>query len=144
MTRRRRVLAYITRDRDGRRELLVFDDPVHPHTGVQVPAGRLDPGEELEAGLFREIEEESGLTGVRVARELPGFEDHYSSRYENHGFHVLLDEEAPDQWEHVVVGDGDDAGLIFHYRWIPLDSDPHLFGRPHPLLASLEAPIEEA
>jgi 8-oxo-dGTP diphosphatase len=135
--KRRRVVAYVTRVRDGRNELLVFEDPEHPHMGVQVPAGRLDPDEELEAGLLREIEEEAGLRNARIVREIPGFEDHYPSRYENYGFHVVLEEEAPDEWEHVVVGQGDDAGLVFRYRWVPLEPDPHLFGRPHPLLASL-------
>jgi 8-oxo-dGTP pyrophosphatase MutT (NUDIX family) len=135
--KRRRVVAYVARVRDGRTELLVFEDPEHPHMGVQVPAGRLDPDEELEAGLLREIEEEAGLRNARIVREISGFEGHYPSRYENHGFHVVLEEEAPDEWEHVVVGQGDDAGLVFRYRWVPLEPDPHLFGRPHPWLTSL-------
>jgi 8-oxo-dGTP diphosphatase len=135
--KRQRVIAYVTRDRDGRTELLVFEDPGHPQMGVQVPAGRLDPGEELESGLLREIEEESGLTAVRIVRELPGFEEHYPSRYENHGFLVVLDENAPDEWEHVVVGDGDDAGFVFHYRWVPIEPDLRLFHRDHPLLERL-------
>jgi 8-oxo-dGTP diphosphatase len=142
VTRRQRVVAYVTRERNGRTELLVFEHEDFPHLGLQVPAGRLEPGEDLEAGLLRELEEEAGLTNVQV-RELPGFEDHYRSRYENHGFHVALGEEAPDEWEHVVLGDGDDAGLTFRYRWLPIDADLHLFGRPHPLLTSLETPIAE-
>jgi 8-oxo-dGTP pyrophosphatase MutT (NUDIX family) len=141
VTRRRRVVAYVTRDRDGRRELLVFEDPLHPHMGIQVPAGRLDPGEELEAGLARELEEEAGLTNVRIVRELPEFEDHYPSRYENHGFEVVIEGDAPDEWDHVVMGEGDDAGLTFRYRWEPIAPDLHLFGRPHPLLERLARPI---
>ena len=74
MTRRRRVVAYVTRDTDGGRELLVFEDPKHPHIGVQVPAGRLDPDEELEPAVLRELAEEAGLHHVRIVRELPGFE----------------------------------------------------------------------
>jgi 8-oxo-dGTP pyrophosphatase MutT (NUDIX family) len=139
---KKRVVAYITRDRNGQRELLVFDHRDHPEAGTQVPAGRLDPGEDLEAGLLREIEEESGLTDVRIVRELPDFESHYSSRYENHAFHVTLEEKAPDEWDHVVVGAGDDAGLVFRYRWVPLEPDPHLFERPHPLLSRLAEPME--
>ena len=135
--KRRRVLAYITRERNGRTELLVFAHRDYPEIGVQVPAGRLESGEELEAGLRREIEEEAGLTNFRIVRELPGFEDHYPSRYENHGFHVILEEEAPDEWEHVVRGAGDDAGLAFRYRWEPLEPDPRLFDRPHPRLREL-------
>jgi 8-oxo-dGTP diphosphatase len=135
--KRRRVVAYVTRVRDGRTELFVFEHRDYPDAGLQVPAGRLEPGEELEAGLLREIEEEAGLTNARIVSELSGFEDHYSSRYENHAFLVELDGDVPDAWDHVVVGHGDDAGLVFQYRWIPVEPDPHLFGRPHPLLASL-------
>jgi 8-oxo-dGTP diphosphatase len=143
VTKRRRVLAYITKERNGRTELLVFAHREYPEVGLQVPAGRLEPGEELEAGLRREIEEEAGLTNVRIVRELPGFEDHYPSRYDNHGFHVVLDREVPDEWDHVVVGDGDDAGLTFRYRWEPITPHLHLFERPHPLLMSLVEPMEE-
>jgi 8-oxo-dGTP pyrophosphatase MutT (NUDIX family) len=141
--RRQRVVAYVTRERNGRTELLVFDHAEYPHLGPQVPAGRLEPGEDLESGLSRELQEEAGLTNIRSVRELPGFEDHYSSRYENHGFHVVLENEAPDEWEHVVLGTGDDAGLTFRYRWAPIEPDLHLFERPHPLLAMLAEPIEE-
>ena len=139
--RRRRVLAYITRDTPRGRELLVFEHAGEPEAGVQIPAGRLDPGEELEAALLREIAEESGLTGVRIVRELPGSEDHYENGYENRGFHVVPTDDLPDRWEHLVVGDGDDAGLTFRYRWIPLEPELPLFGRRIPLHADLFEPI---
>jgi 8-oxo-dGTP diphosphatase len=137
VTKRRRVLAYITRERNGRTELLVFSHRDHPEIGIQVPAGRLEADEELEPGLRREVEEETGLANIRIVRELPGFEDHYRSRYENHGFHVILVEEAPEEWEHVVRGTGDDAGLAFRYRWVPVEPDPQPFDRPHPRLREL-------
>jgi len=35
---RRRVLAYVTRERNGRTELLVFDHRDDPGAGTQVPA----------------------------------------------------------------------------------------------------------
>jgi 8-oxo-dGTP pyrophosphatase MutT (NUDIX family) len=143
VTRRRRVVAYVTRNTDGGRELLVFEDPKHPHIGVQVPAGRLDPDEELEPAVLRELAEEAGLHHVRIVRDLPGFEGHYPSRYENHAFELVSDEELPDEWEHVVAGEGDDAGLTFHYRWIPIAGDVHLFERPHPSLHRLLEPIEQ-
>jgi 8-oxo-dGTP diphosphatase len=141
--KRRRVVAYITRVREGQTELLVFEDPKHPHMGVQVPAGRLDPDEELEAGLVREIGEETGLRHLRVVQKLAGFEEHYPSRYENHGFQVALESDAPDEWEHIVYGHGDDAGLVFRFRWVPIGSELHLFRRPHPLLERLAEPMEE-
>ena len=95
MIRQKRVLAYITRDTDRGRELLVFEIPAVPDARVQVPARRVDPGEELEPALVREIEEESGPKHVRIVRELPGFEEHYASRYDNHGYHVVPTEEVP-------------------------------------------------
>jgi 8-oxo-dGTP diphosphatase len=133
--KRQRVIAYITRDTE-RRELLVFEQD-DPGAGVQVPAGRLDPGEELVPALLREIEEESGLTGLRLVGELPGFEEHYPSRYENHGFHLVPTGELPDEWEHVVQGDGDDAGYVFRFRWEPIEQGMTLFNRRNPVIHRL-------
>ena len=131
---RRRVLAYVTREREGDRELLVFDQEADPGAGTQVPAGRLDPGETLEKGLLRELHEESGIERATIVRELGS----WNTRYENHAFEVRVDgEEAADTWEHVVHGDGDDAGLVFRYRWEPVRSDLMLFNRIDPLLESL-------
>lgn len=141
--KRQRVVAYITREGENGRELLVFEHAGQPEIGVQVPAGRLDPGEELVSALLREIAEESGLDNVRIVRELPNFEIHYESRYDNHGFHLVADEELPDEWDHLVDGEGDDAGWTFHFRWVPIEPDPHLFERPHPLLSRLLEPIDQ-
>ncbi|HLE30393.1 MAG TPA: NUDIX domain-containing protein, partial [Anaerolineales bacterium] len=57
-----KVLAYITRRRNGRTQLLVFTHRDFPEAGVQVPAGTVEPDEPVEAALFREVHEESGLT----------------------------------------------------------------------------------
>jgi ADP-ribose pyrophosphatase YjhB (NUDIX family) len=134
-----RVLGYVTRERDGRKQLLVFDHRDHPAAGTQVPAGRLEPGEELEAGLLRELEEESGLARARVVRTLGRFargELPHGRAYTNHAFEVEASD-APDAWEHVVAGDGDDAGLVFLYRWVPLAPAPELWGGSDPVLARL-------
>jgi ADP-ribose pyrophosphatase YjhB (NUDIX family) len=131
---RRRVLAYVTRERDGRRELLVFDQEADPGAGTPVPAGRLDRGDTLESGLLRELHEESGLERATIVREL----DAWNTRYENHAFEVRIDrEEVADTWEHVVHGDGDDAGLVFRYRWEPVRPDLMLFNRIDPILENL-------
>jgi ADP-ribose pyrophosphatase YjhB (NUDIX family) len=121
--RRARVLAYVTREREGRTELLVFDQLGDPAAGTQVPAGRLDPGESLEGGLLRELHEESGLERVRIVRELPTLGDWVAgSEYDNHAFEVRVEgDEPPDAWEHAVHGDGDDAGLLFLFRWVAVE-----------------------
>jgi 8-oxo-dGTP diphosphatase len=133
---RQRVLAYVTRERGGVTELLVFEDPEHPRTGLQVPAGRLDGDESLEACLTRELDEEAGITGARIVRELSRPE--WPAKYENHAFEVRVDErDLPDSWAHEVHGTGDDAGLVFLYRWEPVRPGLRLFDRPDPLLALL-------
>lgn len=134
-----RVLAYVTREREGRKELLVFDHRDYPSAGTQVPAGRLEPGEELEAGLLRELEEESGLANAHVTHQFGTFAPRellHGRRYTNHAFELEAPG-APDTWEHVVAGDGDDAGLVFLYRWVPLAPAPELWGGSDPVLARL-------
>ncbi|HJV29989.1 MAG TPA: NUDIX domain-containing protein [Gaiellaceae bacterium] len=134
-----RVLAYVTRERDGRKQLLVFEHRDHPAAGTQVPAGRLEPGEELEAALLRELEEESGLASARVVRKFGSFAPGklpHGRAYTNHAFEVEAPD-APEAWEHVVAGNGDDAGLVFLYRWVPLAPAPELWGGSDPVRARL-------
>jgi 8-oxo-dGTP pyrophosphatase MutT (NUDIX family) len=134
-----RVVAYVTRERGGRRELLVFDHRDDREAGTQVPAGRLEPGENIEAALLRELEEEAGLSSARIVRKIgtwePGMLPH-GELYTNHAYEIEAPG-APDAWEHVVFGDGDDAGLVFVYRWIPLAADAPVWRRGDPILAEL-------
>jgi ADP-ribose pyrophosphatase YjhB (NUDIX family) len=119
------------------RELLVFDHRDVPEAGTQVPAGRLDPGESLEQGLARELEEEVGVR-ARIVRDLGHVERRQSDGvvYESHYFHLETDEPRA-AWEHVVHGDGDDAGLVFHCRFVPLEPSPDLAGHQGELLHEL-------
>ncbi len=134
---RQRVVAYVTRERNGRAELLTIAAKDHPEVGIEVPAGRLDFGETLEEGLRRELAEETGLSGVRIVRELTEFESSYQSFCENHAFHVVLEQETPDEWEHEVHGDGVDSGMIHLCRWVPLTEDLELWNARDPMLAKL-------
>jgi 8-oxo-dGTP pyrophosphatase MutT (NUDIX family) len=134
-----RVVAYVTRERDGRRELLVFDHRDHPDAGTQVPAGRLEAGEDLEAGLARELHEEAGLVDTRIVRRLGEFDGDvlgHGVGYRNHVY-VVEAPNAPEDWEHVVFGEGDDAGLVFVYRWEPVTPELRLWGASDPVLELL-------
>jgi 8-oxo-dGTP pyrophosphatase MutT (NUDIX family) len=103
-----------------------------------VPAGRIDPGETLEAGLLRELHEEAGLDRVRIVRELPVLGDWAdASKYENHAYEVRAEESTPDRWDHVVHGDGDDAGLVFEYRWVGVDAELDLWNGSDPTYTQL-------
>jgi 8-oxo-dGTP pyrophosphatase MutT (NUDIX family) len=117
---RRRAVVYATRQRRGRTELLTIEELEYPEEGLQVPAGRIDHHESLEDGLRRELAEETGITRARIIRELPDFECRYETYSRNHAFHVVVEQETPDQWEHRVRGKGADSGLTYICRWVAL------------------------
>ena len=62
-----KVTAFITRERDGVKELLLFK---HATTGIQIPAGTVEEGEELEIAVKREVYEETGLQIVEIEKYL--------------------------------------------------------------------------
>jgi 8-oxo-dGTP pyrophosphatase MutT (NUDIX family) len=134
---RKRVVAYVTRGRD----LLVFDHKGMPEVPTQVPAGRVDSHENLDEGLRREVEEETGVTEIKIVRTLADaqeFERLYGpGAHESHAFHAVAGPEGPDAWEHPVTGTGMDSGLIYLCRWVPLDDCPHLWGDADPLVEKL-------
>lgn len=62
-----KVTAFITRDGEIGRQLLVFQ---HPTAGVQLPSGTVEPDEHPDQAILREISEETGLTAVTKPRLL--------------------------------------------------------------------------
>lgn len=67
-----KVTAFIVREKDGVKELLVFK---HPTAGVQIPAGTVEKGEDIETAVKREVYEETGLRFVEVEDYLGCFEN---------------------------------------------------------------------
>ena len=67
-----KVTAFITRERDGAKELLVFK---HPTAGIQIPAGTVEIGEDIETAVKREAYEETGLQFVEIESYLGCFEN---------------------------------------------------------------------
>ena len=66
----RKVLAYITRGEEPDWEILVFQQKDNPDSGIQVPGGTIESDEFIIDALYREIEEETGIT--RENLELKG------------------------------------------------------------------------
>jgi ADP-ribose pyrophosphatase YjhB (NUDIX family) len=99
-----RVAVYVTRERDGHREVLVFDYHGVPGAGTQIPAGRVDLGERLDVAARREVEEETGVALTRIGAPLA-----VQQRPQRETgaprvtvfFHATTDE-ARDTWTHKV------------------------------------------
>jgi ADP-ribose pyrophosphatase YjhB (NUDIX family) len=112
-----RGVAYVVRDGD----LLVFEQE-ETRRGLEVPAGRLEAGESLREAIVREVREETGVDADFV-RELGIVEDiapaHGDVRI-NH-FVSMRTVDSRSSWSHVVSGSGDEVGLVFRCRFVPLD-----------------------
>lgn len=111
-----KVIAYITRRKNA--ELLVFEHRDHAEAGTQVPAGTVEDGEAVEAALWREVLEESGLKAgqLRLVQKLAEFA---SQEWQTvrHVYQLVALDELPESWAHSVRGTGGDKGLVFIYRW---------------------------
>jgi ADP-ribose pyrophosphatase YjhB (NUDIX family) len=117
-----RVAAYVIRPRPGP-ELLVFEHVGAPEAGLQVPAGGVDPGEDLTHAVLREVHEETGLTGITVVRALTTEDKPHPETGQPRRttfFHLQAAIDAADDWTHQVTGAGGDGGMVFACRFEPL------------------------
>lgn len=127
----RKVASYIFREGPRQNELLVFAHRDMPDVPIQVPGGTVDAGEKIVAALFREIEEEAGLTDLTLIRNLGAYQFYWEeieSDVERHFFLLQAPSHTRDQWDHEVFGKGEDKGLVFSYSWLELNSSPGLAG----------------
>lgn len=119
---RRRAYAYVTRIKDGARQVLVFSQHNDPDAGIQIPGGGIEPEEAPLEGVRREVVEETGLKECLVERELAVdmWEYHNGDLHQRveRYFFLLSVGDAPDEWKHHVTGKGEDNGLIFLYFWM--------------------------
>jgi 8-oxo-dGTP pyrophosphatase MutT (NUDIX family) len=118
---KRKVLAYITRNNNT--ELLVFLHTHYPEAGLQVPAGTVGDNEDLIDALFREINEESGLSQLTLIRQLasePFYAESKAEWQERNVFHLQAPDNLPESWLHIVSAGDEDKGLHFEYSWSSL------------------------
>lgn len=138
-----KAVACVVRGEPPHEELLVFD---HPSAGTQIPKGTMEPGEEVVAAALRELLEESGVSDAEPVRLLGSWTRRLAAgRREpgvpaRHDWHMVLlrpTRALPETWSHVAVGSPEEEGLVFAYRWVPVDAA--LASRLHPLFAEVAA-----
>ena len=117
-----KAFGYILRDHDQHKQLLAMQVP--GTEGMRLPGGGIQRKESIEAGVLREIREESGLAAVQIIRKL-GVHVYYKGTsgtlFERHGYLLAVLVDTPDEWDHVVTGKGEDSGTTFSYRWLNAD-----------------------
>lgn len=121
-----KVVVYVRRGDD----LLVFVhvDDTEPlwESGLQVPAGSLQPGETAVDAALREAAEESGLTDLRAVRVLGADEVVWPGRrVQRRHFVQLATDDERDGWEHLAPDEGGEA-RPFRFSWLPITDAPLL------------------
>ncbi|WP_347319558.1 NUDIX domain-containing protein [Rossellomorea sp. RS05] len=119
----KKAYGYITRNHNGRPQVLVFQHPIL-EAGVQIPKGTVQDGEDPEAAVVREMIEETGLTewGKPVFLADDRWRADDGSIHHRH-FYRLDQGDAPDQWQHEPSGGGEEEGLQFTLFWISSPGD---------------------
>ena len=125
-----KVLAYVTRMREGRKELLIMRHGEYPDIAPHVPGGGVDTNESPLDALRRELWEESGINDFSALKLCEYvFYKFYKRQYQRrHVFEVTPSVALPDRWVHQVTGHGEDASTHFIYNWIPVERADGLLG----------------
>lgn len=106
------VVGAIVRDGDN---ALLLERPETEFMGgiFELPSGKVEPGETLDAALIREVAEETGLTVVDIADYIGNFDYTSGSGKTSRQFNFSVTVEAT---EPVTLTEHDS------YMWAPLDS----------------------
>ena len=127
-----KVITYIT----NLERLLVFRHTQFPEAGIQVPAGTVERGEEIEAAAMREAGEETGLTDLLMEGHLGSDTiqatlSGKTATVTRHFFHLRLPGTAPQRWIHYEhnPSDGSPAPIEFEFFWVQFPGEvPPLSG----------------
>jgi 8-oxo-dGTP pyrophosphatase MutT (NUDIX family) len=106
------------------RQILAFEDP---ESNLQLVKGGIEAGEDARSAALRELEEESGIVNVSIARDLGTWNS-------GHGGHVWSLQlctylpNLPDSWVHRCQ---DDGGQDLRFFWHDMHQEPGGRWAPH-------------
>lgn len=112
-----KLVACVVRQGPDGPELLVVD---RPQAGTHIPIGGLVNGEAQEAGVLRELAEETGITDVKIVRTISSWERHtmvHGAAVEQRWqvFELRPTTVVREEWSHVT-----EAG-VQRCHWLKLD-----------------------
>jgi 8-oxo-dGTP pyrophosphatase MutT (NUDIX family) len=111
-----KVCPVVFRD-SSMRQILAFE---HPHAGVQLVKGGIEPGESVRAAALRELAEESGISNADIAHDLGT----WSSGHKDHVWSLQLctyTPALPESWVHHCA---DDGGHDLRFFWHDVQQPP--------------------
>ena len=114
----KKVIAYITRLHNQQRELLVYKD--HQEAGMRVPSRIVEENETIEDALYKEMEEECGLTHLiskNKIKEYIYYDECKAEYHERHVFHLEVAEETSEKRERRIPSHSQNTGMV----WMPLE-----------------------
>jgi len=88
-----KAFAYITREQQGKLELLVFQH-WNPKAGIQIPKGSIEANETAQEAALREAHEETGLDQLELVEHLASdtvyypYDETTTDVQERHLFHL--------------------------------------------------------
>lgn len=107
-------------------KLLVFRhvDFSYEEVGIQVPAGAVEEGEDIEQAALRELQEETGYKNFEIVAYL-GAANYDISPYreeiqERHFYVAKPIQDLPDRWYSQEDHDGEGKSTRFECFWVPL------------------------
>lgn len=112
-----KVCPVILHQRGEQWQILAFR---HPLAGTQLIKGTLEPGERPEAGVLRELAEESGITQATVVEKIGELTIEVVEQH----WHIFLCQaatELPAAWDFFTT---DGGGHLFHFFWHNLAEVP--------------------
>ncbi|MFJ7666227.1 NUDIX domain-containing protein [Lysinibacillus sp. NPDC097195] len=112
-----KAFGYITRQYEGRRQVLVFEQNT-AGAGIQIPKGTVEEGETPLEAVMREMEEETGLTNLCVQGLIAqDYAEHYSGALQKRYFYHLTSIDLRHTWQHKPTG-VNEANLLFTLYWM--------------------------
>lgn len=108
-------------------ELLVFDH-IDDDAGVQIPAGTVEQGEDIQVAAKRELMEETGVRAGVLSRIAVIERNWHGQDVRAHLFAAWALPETADEWIHQVTGTGDDEGMRFRLYWLARADWHKLYG----------------